>query len=92
MRCSICGIQIDSLEEAVEEGWTPYFYDLEREYELACPSCTKTLLKEGQDGEMEVKEQYRENNLRYLMSNMSRFNSKRNQRRWPSEYLWDFHG
>lgn len=44
MKCSICGIRIDSLEEAAEEGWEPYFYDLEREYELACPECADALL------------------------------------------------
>jgi len=27
MRCSICGIRIDSVDEAVQDGWAPYFYD-----------------------------------------------------------------
>ena len=65
MRCSTCGIQIDSVDEAVEQGWTPYFYDLDQEYELACPSCSESLLQIGQDGEMEVKEGYR-GKLKYL--------------------------
>ena len=65
MRCSICGIRIDSVDEAVEEGWTPYFYDGEFEHEVACPACTQALLQEGKDGEMEVKEEYR-GRLRYL--------------------------
>jgi hypothetical protein len=30
MRCSICGIRIDSVEEAVKEGWTPHYYDLSK--------------------------------------------------------------
>jgi hypothetical protein len=34
MRCSICGIRIDSVDKAVNAGWTPYFYDGEREHEL----------------------------------------------------------
>ena len=46
MRCAICGIQIDSVDEAVEEGWTPYFYDGETEHEVACPSCSETLLRQ----------------------------------------------
>ena len=59
MRCAICGIQIDSVDEAVEAGWTPYFYDDKIEHEVACPSCTEALLQEGMDGEMQLKEEYR---------------------------------
>ena len=66
MRCLICGIQIDSLEAAAEQGWTPYFYDLDQEYELACPGCSEALLQIVEDGEMEVKEEYR-GKLRYLV-------------------------
>ena len=65
MKCSICGIQIDSLEEAAEEGWEPYFYDGETEYELACPGCAETFLHEGEHGEMELKEEYR-GKVRYI--------------------------
>jgi len=65
MRCAICGIQIDSVDEAVDEGWTPYFYDGEREHEVACPACTQALLQEGKDGEWEVKEEFR-GKLKYL--------------------------
>jgi hypothetical protein len=65
MICSICGIQIDSVGEAVEQGWTPYFFDGDKEHEVACPSCAKTLLRQGEDGEMEVKEEYR-GKMRFL--------------------------
>ena len=65
MRCGICGITIDSIDVPVEEGWTPYFYDGETEYEFACPGCAETFLQKGEDGEMEVKEGYR-GKLRYL--------------------------
>ena len=65
MRCSICGIWIDSVDEAVEEGWIPYFYDGETEHELACPSCSQTLLRQGDDGELEVKGEFR-GKLKYL--------------------------
>lgn len=65
MRCAICGVRIDSVDEAVEEGWTPYFYDGETEHEVACPSCSQTLLRQGDDGELEVKEEFR-GKLRYL--------------------------
>lgn len=59
MRCSICGIRIDSVDEPAEEGWTPYFYDLDQEYDLACPECSEALLQTGEDGEMEVGEEFR---------------------------------
>ena len=59
MRCAICGIQIGTVDEAVEEGWTPYFYDGEFEREVAYPACTNALLQEGEDAEIEVKEEYR---------------------------------
>jgi hypothetical protein len=65
MRCAICGIQIDSVDEAIEEGWTPYFYDAKTEHEVACPACTNALLQEGSDGEWEVKEEFR-GKLKYL--------------------------
>jgi hypothetical protein len=64
MKCAICGIQIDSVDEAVEQGWTPYFFDGDKEHDPACPSCTETLLQMGEDGEMEIKEEYR-GKLRY---------------------------
>jgi hypothetical protein len=59
MRCSICGIRIDSVDEAVEAGSIPTFYDGETEHDLACPACSEALLQMGEDGEMEVKEEYR---------------------------------
>jgi hypothetical protein len=65
MNCAICGIQIDSVEEAVEQGWTPYFFDGHQEHEVACPSYSETLLQMGKDGEVEVKEEYRWK-LKYL--------------------------
>ena len=59
MYCSICGTGIESIDDAVEAGWIPYFYDNETEHEVACPSCSETILQVGQDGEMEVKLEYR---------------------------------
>jgi hypothetical protein len=65
MRCAICGITVETIDEAVEEGWTPCFFDGDQEHEVACPSCTETLLQVGKDGEMELKEEYR-GKLKYL--------------------------
>jgi len=59
MRCAICGIELDSIDEAVEQGWIPSFYEGETEHEFACPSCTVVFLELGEDGEMQVKEEYR---------------------------------
>ena len=65
MRCAICGMEIASVDEAVEQGWTPYFYEGTQLHDVACPSCTETLLQNGDDGEMQVREEYR-GKLRYL--------------------------
>jgi hypothetical protein len=59
MKCAICGVTIDSIDDAIDEGWTPYFYEGEIEHEFACPDCAETFLKEGECGEMEVKEEYK---------------------------------
>ena len=55
MKCAICGIEVLSVEQAIEDGWTPYFYMDEEEYGPACPNCTEFYLQVGQDGEVEVK-------------------------------------
>jgi hypothetical protein len=47
MKCAICGITVESIDDAVEEGWTPYFYEGEIEHEFACPDCAGTFLREG---------------------------------------------
>lgn len=59
MRCAIGGFQIDSVDDAVEQDWCPYFYDGTQLHDATCPSCEETLLRNGEDGEMEVKEEYR---------------------------------
>ena len=59
MRCAICGMIVDSIDEAVDQGWTPYFYDGDEEHETACPSCSQTFLRQVDDEELEVKEEFR---------------------------------
>lgn len=59
MKCAICGIIIDSIDQGIVEGWIPYFYEEEREHEFACPGCAEVFLELEEDGEMEVKEEYR---------------------------------
>ena len=65
MKCSIRGIRIDSVDDAIEQRWTPYFYDGQTEHEAACLARTQALLQDGKDGEVEVKEEFR-GKLKYL--------------------------
>jgi transcription initiation factor IIE alpha subunit len=58
MKCAICGIEIESIDEVIEQGWIPYFYEEETEHEFACPGCSEIFLESDEDGEMEVKEEY----------------------------------
>ena len=59
MYCSICGTEIDSIDDAIDAGWLPSFWDGEIEHEVACPSCSETIIRFGEDGEYEVKPEYR---------------------------------
>ncbi len=64
MKCVICGIEINSIEESIDQGWIPYFYEGEIEYGAACSECSGTLIQMGKDGAMELKKQY-EGKVRY---------------------------
>ena len=59
MFCSICGIEIDSIDDAIDAGWLPSFYDGAVQHEVACPSCSETIIQVGHDSEYEVKPEYR---------------------------------
>ena len=59
MICVICGIEIDSIENAMDQGWTSYFYEGEIERGPACSECSGVLLQIGRDGQIELKEMYR---------------------------------
>jgi len=65
MRCAICGIEIESIDEAIKGDWIPYFFEEETEHEFACPGCAEIFLQLGEDKEMEVKEEYR-GKIKYL--------------------------
>ena len=58
MYCSICGTGIESIDDAIDAGWLPSFWDGEIEREVCCPSCSETIIQVGKDGEMEVKPEY----------------------------------
>ena len=57
MRCAICGIEIESIDKAIKEGWIPSFFEEEAEHEFSRPGCSEIFLELGEDGEMEVKEE-----------------------------------
>ena len=65
MRCAICGIEIESIDEAIKGDWIPYFYEGEIEHEFVCPGCSEVFLELAEDGAMEVKEEYR-GKIKYL--------------------------
>ena len=58
MKCVICGIETDSMDDAIDEGWTPYFYEEDKEHGPACPGCSETLITLGDDGEMQISHEY----------------------------------
>ena len=59
MKCVICGIEADFIEERIDLGWTPYFYEAQIEHGPACPECSEVLLEMDSFGEMGLKERYR---------------------------------
>lgn len=59
MRCDICGIQIETIDEAIKNDWIPYFYEGENEHGPVCSSCAEQLISIGEDGEPELKKEYR---------------------------------
>jgi len=50
MKCALCGIEIESIEEAIEQDWIPGFFEQETEHEFACPGCSEIFLELGEDG------------------------------------------
>jgi hypothetical protein len=60
MKCAICGIEVETVEEAIEQDWIPSFYEeMDNEHEAVCSDCAGLFLQVGIDGEMEVKQEYR---------------------------------
>ena len=59
MKCSICGMFVDSIDEAIDQGWIPCFFAGEEEHGPVCFSCSEKLICEGTDGAFELKDEYR---------------------------------
>ena len=58
MFCSICGTEIESIDDAIEQGWIPSFWDGDIHHEACCPACSDTILQVGEDHEYEIKPKY----------------------------------
>jgi hypothetical protein len=60
MKCAICGIEIDSIDDGIEQGWIPYVWEGDHTREGPfCPSCSEALFQIDEVGEYVVKEEYR---------------------------------
>lgn len=58
MKCDICGIEVDSIRDAINANWIPSFYEKSQEHGPVCPSCSKLMLRPGDDGYLELKPEY----------------------------------
>jgi len=65
IKCAVCGFEIETVDEAIENGWNPYFYDGQVGHEFACPGCAQVILRVDETGEMEMKEEFR-GKMKYL--------------------------
>jgi len=59
MKCTICRTSISDIEDIIDEDWIFCFFDGEDEHGPLCPSCSDLFLFTAQDGEYELKEEYR---------------------------------
>jgi hypothetical protein len=60
MKCAICGTEIESVDEAIDEGWIPSVWENDHEQEGPfCASCSETLMQLDENGEFELKPEYR---------------------------------
>ena len=60
MKCAICGIQIDSVNEAIDNGWIPSVWEVDNEQEGPfCASCSETLMQLDENGEFGLRQEYR---------------------------------
>ena len=44
MKRVICGMEVESIEDAIYQGWVPYFYDGQIESGPTCSECSEALL------------------------------------------------
>jgi len=44
MKCAICGMEVETIDEAIQKNWIPSFYEIETEHGPACSSCAETMI------------------------------------------------
>uniref|UniRef100_A0A6M3KVV6 Uncharacterized protein n=1 Tax=viral metagenome TaxID=1070528 RepID=A0A6M3KVV6_9ZZZZ len=54
VKCTLCGKE-ETEQNAMEQNWTPYFYDGATERDYACPACTSEFLTMDENGEHMIK-------------------------------------
>jgi len=59
MKCAICGLEIETIEQAINEDWLPSFHERDVEHGPVCSSCTVAMIDIGEDGAAELKPSYR---------------------------------
>ncbi len=58
VRCAICGMEVESIEEAIQANWVSGFFEQDAEHGPACPSCGEHLLHMAEDGEFELRNEF----------------------------------
>jgi hypothetical protein len=56
--CTLCKLEANGFEEAIERGWVPYFYVNDVEYGPACSACSEMYLQFDNEGECEMKPEF----------------------------------
>lgn len=59
VRCVICGFEVASIEVAIQADWISGFFEYDAEHGPVCPSCSERLLEVADDGEFELRNEYR---------------------------------
>lgn len=44
MKCAICGMEEETIDQAIESDWLPHFYKSEIEHDPVCSSCAETMI------------------------------------------------
>ena len=58
LQCTICGITIESIFEAMSRDWIPYFYQGDTEHGPVCETCSETFIRMGDDGHFEMRREF----------------------------------
>ena len=58
MKCAICGLLSDAVDEALGQGWILSFYEGDEEHGPACAACRQYFLRRAEGSSMAMKEDY----------------------------------